>query len=513
LTKLTFYAGIHEIGGNKFLVEDRGTRVFLDFGMQMSRFNDYFFEYMKPRTLNGMGDLFEFGLLPSLKGLYRRDYAKHSGFGGNESTEFHAVFLSHAHLDHSAYIHYLRPEIPIYCSEGTKMILQAIEDTSSAGGANDYLTFNENFQIYRNGRGEMSRLKGDERSSPRKLITYENRRKFRVDSIEVEPIEVDHSIPGVSAYIVHTSDASIAYTADIRFHGRRREASEKFVERCSESDIDVLLCEGTRIDEDEDGCEEEGGEGGEGTSSKTEADVESGSRRVISQTENLVVCSYPSRDLDRFLSIYYAVASGTNRELLIDLRQAYLLKLFQSSERYRAIYPSPKDKRIKVYIPRQSWGLIDKDVNYWTEKQILQDYDPWQREFLGYPNRTDYREVSKKQSLFVFSCGDYQLLQLIDINPKEKSAYIRSLTEPFNDEMEIKEERVKRWLSHFGLISSDRDWHKLHVSGHGSGDQIRKIIEGSKAKRLIPVHTIHEERYEKWHSNVLKVNQYDSIEL
>jgi hypothetical protein len=37
LTKITFYGEIHEIGGNKFLVEDRGTRIFLDFGMQMGK--------------------------------------------------------------------------------------------------------------------------------------------------------------------------------------------------------------------------------------------------------------------------------------------------------------------------------------------------------------------------------------------------------------------------------------------------------------------------------------------
>lgn len=34
-TKITFYNGVHEIGGNKFLVEDRGTKIFLDFGMQI----------------------------------------------------------------------------------------------------------------------------------------------------------------------------------------------------------------------------------------------------------------------------------------------------------------------------------------------------------------------------------------------------------------------------------------------------------------------------------------------
>jgi ribonuclease J len=100
-TKITFYGGVHEIGGNKFLVEDKGTRVFLDFGMQMGKVNDYFSEILKPRALNGMGDLFEFGLLPRLNGLYRQDFASHMGFDGHEETAFDAVVLTHAHVDHA----------------------------------------------------------------------------------------------------------------------------------------------------------------------------------------------------------------------------------------------------------------------------------------------------------------------------------------------------------------------------------------------------------------------------
>ena len=38
-TRVTFYGGIHEIGGNKFLIEDKGTKIFLDFGMQMGKSN------------------------------------------------------------------------------------------------------------------------------------------------------------------------------------------------------------------------------------------------------------------------------------------------------------------------------------------------------------------------------------------------------------------------------------------------------------------------------------------
>jgi hypothetical protein len=29
------------------------------------------------------------------------------------------------------------------------------------------------------------------------------------------------------------------------------------------------------------------------------------------------------------------------------------------------VYPILNDKRIKIYIPKKGWGLIDKDLNYW----------------------------------------------------------------------------------------------------------------------------------------------------
>jgi ribonuclease J len=153
--KVTFYGGMHEIGGNKFLVEDKGTKVFLDFGLQMEKDNHYCSEFLQPRTPNGMCDLLEFGFLPNVKGLYRRDYARHSGFGDdNQNTDINAVLLTHAHIDYAAYIHYLRPDIPIYYTEPTKLVLQVYQDT---GSGDEYITYKENFKIHGNKQGQKNR--------------------------------------------------------------------------------------------------------------------------------------------------------------------------------------------------------------------------------------------------------------------------------------------------------------------------------------------------------------------
>lgn len=251
----------------------------------------------------------------------------------------------------------------------------------------------------------------------------------------------------------------------------------------------MLLCEGTRISE---------------TFSKTEFEVEHDVKTTVNKTSKLVVCSYPTRDLDRLLSFYNA-AKESERDLVIDMKQAYLLKLFQTSEHWKKVFPRPDDKRIRINIPRKSWGLIGKDVEYWTANQVAQDYDKWEREFLDYRNAINYQEIAAHQKDLIFYCSDYNLQQLINVRPEGGSTYIRSLTEPFDDEMELQEERIKRWLVHFGLISSEKDWTHAHVSGHGSGDQIKKVIEGAKSKSLVPIHTEHPEYHKKWHSNVIDI--------
>jgi len=102
----------------------------------------------------------------------------------------------------------------------------------------------------------------------------------------------------------------------------------------------------------------------------------------------------------------------------------------------------------------------------------------------------------------MFYCNDYQLSNLIDVKPAEKSSYIRSSTEPFNEEMTLDQERVKRWMIHLGLISEQSSWNVFHVSGHGGEEQIKQVIDGANSKNLFPIHTTHPEHYKKFCNNI-----------
>ena len=143
------------------------------------------------------------------------------------------------------------------------------------------------------------------------------------------------------------------------------------------------------------------------------------------------------------------------RFLVIDLKQAYLLKLFSASAHFSKLYPGPNDKHIKIFIPRGTWSLLDKDLSKFSERQLEMDYPEWQKEFLTYPNAIDYRDVASHQKELVFYCSDFNLQNLIDVKPNPGSSYIRSLTEPFDLEMELKAEQIRNWFEHFGVISKN----------------------------------------------------------
>jgi ribonuclease J len=63
--------------------------------------------------------------------------------------------------------------------------------------------------------------------------------------IRVERIPIDHDVPGASGYLVHTSDGTLAFTGDFRFHGRHADQSWRFAERVA--GCDVLVTEGTTL--------------------------------------------------------------------------------------------------------------------------------------------------------------------------------------------------------------------------------------------------------------------------
>ena len=214
--RITCYGGVGEIGGNKFVLEDGGVKVILDFGTGFSEGSDYFDSSISPRGVNGAGDLFEFDLLPQIPGLYSEEALQNTSVDYSEP-EFDGVVLSHYHSDHTGRIGYIDPKIPVYCGETTALIHDAY--TASTG----------------------SPLRGH---PIRKFRTGD---KFTIGPMEFRPIHVDHSIPGAYGFVIHTSGGTMAYTGDFRFHGPVGSMTRDFVVSARREKPNLLLTEGTRV--------------------------------------------------------------------------------------------------------------------------------------------------------------------------------------------------------------------------------------------------------------------------
>ena len=486
MTSLTFFGGVGEIGGNKILLEDEDTRLLLDFGMSFNQSSKFFSEFLQPRKCNCVEDFMITGLLPNLKGVYRLDYLCHLG-RPEEQRGVDAVLLSHAHADHAAYIHHLRKDIPLYMSSESRAILQALEKTGS-GSFLDLTQHTETFKLCpkRSGSG-LKRLLGEEAKTHRPIQIFESRRSFHVGPIEIIAYEVDHSLPGATAFLIHTTKGTILYTGDFRFHGYKQQDTERMVEEAAEEDIAACVIEGTNVEE---------------TAGPTEENVLKKAGAKVEDTENLVIVNFPPRDLAR-LRTFHNICKQTNRKLALTLKHAYLLELMTG---LGDDYPHLNDPNICFYAERKSWGLIGRDD--YPPEIVAQDYDTWERQYLDLPNTITHKKVREHQDDFMLYCNYFQLKNLVDIQPIPGSSYIRSVCEPFDDEMLFDYNRVKNWLELFSLPLT-----QIHASGHGNGPQLFTMLKRIKPKTIHPIHTNAPEAFSKKFDNVVLPKIGEKYEL
>jgi ribonuclease J len=295
MVKLRFYGGVGEIGGNKILLEDRDTRILLDFGMSFAERRRFYSDpWLSPRNEN---ELLELGILPDLEGVYR--------FDEKEAT-LDAVMLSHSHADHAMYISFLNRKIPVYCGETTRTILEGLAETRSRRFETDISGLG--FQTFRTGT------------------------KIRVRDIEVEPYHVDHSTPGAYGYVIHTSEGAIIYTGDFRTHGSKPHLTEDFVEASKKVRPILMMSEATNI---------------VGGDIADESEVKTKVGKIVDGSNKLVLADFSYTDVDR-LRTFHEIAKRSDRVLAISLKQAHLLCKLRSDKKLM-IPDATADRNIVVY--------------------------------------------------------------------------------------------------------------------------------------------------------------------
>lgn len=300
MVRLKFFGGQNEIGGNKILLDDGETRLFLDFGQSFG-FEGKFFDYpyLSPSNID---DLELISAIPDLEGLFVNgglspiyDDVSYIGIGGTEEKRFvDAILISHAHLDHAGYLGLIRSDIPLLGSHITKDFLRLRREI-----------FENWVQKY-----ELDSFSG-----------MSDGESIEIGTAKITHYSVDHSIPGASAFIIEMGGLTICYSGDLRLHGRRPELTLNFIKQAANHKIDFFLCEGTRIESHPDLSTPEGEPESHALFSETQ--VENKLIQILSGSKGLVVYDGSPADMDR-MELVIDVAKRFGKEVVIDAKKAYL---------------------------------------------------------------------------------------------------------------------------------------------------------------------------------------------
>lgn len=284
--KLIIHRGTAEIGGTCVEVFTANTRIVIDFGLPLVNAKK---EPFDSKALIGKSpeELRRLKILPSVSGLYK-----------DEARSVDAILISHSHMDHYGLLRYAHPGIPIYMSEGAKMLI------------------------------EVSDIFTPQKVGKINTRILDKRKKLVIGDFEITPYLVDHSAFDALAFMIKADGKKVFYSGDFRGHGRKSELYRRMVSK-PPKDIDCLLLEGSMIGRGE-------------QLFKDEQAVQTRIEKVLKTTPNIKFLFASSQNIDRIVSAYKACLK-TNHVFVIDIYTAYILDCLS---------------KVSKHIPQFNWRNI-----------------------------------------------------------------------------------------------------------------------------------------------------------
>lgn len=314
--KLIIHRGTKEIGGSCVELKSVSNRILIDFGIPLVSRGQQPFDINQLKG-KSICELKAQKILPDINGLYK-----------DETKGIDGIFISHSHLDHYGFLQYVNPEIPVYLSQGAKILIEAstIFVPTKVGKVNTRIA--------------------------------SHKEQLKIGDFSVTPFLVDHSAFDALAFLLEADGKRLFYSGDFRAHGRKAVLFKQMIKQPPQN-IDCLLMEGSALGRDD-------------VQYWTEEDVEKRLEEILSGRKNITFLFASSQNIDRIVSAYRACLK-TGSIFVIDIYAAFILdKLKQVSERI----PQYNWKNVRVkFLNSHAKALAEaghKDLLYTYNKRKIE---------------------------------------------------------------------------------------------------------------------------------------------
>jgi len=431
--KIIIYRGTHEIGGSCVEIQSHNSRILIDIGMPLVKVDGDRFNFNEHQNKPGT-DLVKEKILPDIAGIYEWD---------TNSKPIDGILISHSHIDHYGFFHYLNKGICFYLGDATKKIID--------------LTV-----VFTPVKGNISNHH-----------SIQSGKSFYCGDFKITPFLMDHSAFDSYAFLIEADGKSLVYSGDFREHGRKQKAFQWFLDHVPEN-IDLLLLEGTALDS--------GLKGNRGKGFKTEKEVEEETIKILKANKRLTLLYFSAQNIDRLVSFYRA-SLRTGKIFAIDFYTANILGCLK--EYAKIPYPSKHYSNIRVFFP------------YWLCSRMTQQG----REELMYKYK-DYKitraEISDKHEKIMMMVRPSMLRDLNLIKNIEEAVFIYSLWEGY-----LQDDSMQEFLTF--IKNKKMPFYQIHTSGHADIATLKKVVNKLKPEKIIPIHTFHPDKYHQLFSQKVEI--------
>ena len=276
---------------------------------------------------------------------------------------------------------------------------------------------------------------------------------------------MDHSAFDSYGLLVDAGGKRLLYSGDIRATGRKASVFERFVAE-PPAGIDVLLLEGTSIR-----AEDPTAPG------LTEQDVEERCVELFREVEGMVLACYSGQNIDRMVTFHRA-ARRSGRKLVLDL---YGAGIARATGRPKTIPQGDWDS-VNVFVPVNQRVLVKQSKEFERVARI--------RSRRLYP-----KDLGPRAGQLVMTFRGSMDRELDRVGCLDGAHAVWSMWSGYLDQPSGR--RLRRWFDERGIPLTT-----LHSSGHAGPDDLQRFAAAVKAREVVPVHTLHAERFVELFDNV-----------